>query len=366
MMRDRRLLAALLLTAGVLALLGARPALAAEDGPSLGGYLEETLLGQVKDAGFAGQLLSHLRLKVNWPEHDGLSARGEFDLNATGTNPAGGGETATVPAPPPLKVDRLYLRLMAGPTQATLGRQRIAWGNGTAFAPVDYFNPPNAVDPDGPRQGADGLLVRRSLGALGYVAAAAAYVDGSAALASRGGSGGAGTGGLSGGLKAGAHVGKTDLSLGLGYDALSGRSLAFAEAQGDLGVGWHATAARLVSASGDGEKWTGAAGLDYSFGGKVVTRLEYAAGPAAGAASEQPRWSGAVTYSPDEVTSLSLSAMAETAPGTPRTAVVSCSRIIGDAFDASVRLAWPFGVEQAAALSPLGRGTVEAKVRYSF
>lgn len=347
MTMPRRGLAGLLAT--TMLLLAASPALAGEElpGPTLGGYLEEVFLGRLMDSRFTGLLQSHLRLKVGWPEVGGLSARGEFDLKATGTSPTATDET---------NIDRLYLRLVSGPTQATLGRQRIAWGNGTAFAPVDYYNPPNALDPEGPRRGADGLLIRRSLGALGYVAAAAAYVDDETSGAS----------GLSSGLKAGTHVGTTDLSVGFGYDALAGRHITFAEAQGDLGVGWHATAARLTSPGGGAEKWAGAAGIDYSFGGKVVTRLEYAAGPAAGAVSEAPRWSGAVTYSPDELTSFSAAALAETTAGAPSTAILSATRTLGDAFDASLRLAWPFGVEGAAEQSPLAQGAVELKLRYSF
>ncbi|HHW14746.1 MAG TPA: hypothetical protein GXX28_07410, partial [Firmicutes bacterium] len=156
-------------------LLAGVPAAAQEPGSTLtlGGYLEETLSAQRSTAADEYKLLSHLRLKVDWPLQDWASARGEFDLNAQGTSPPAQGAPVRTSA----GIDRLYLRLASGDTQLTVGRQRISWGNGTAFAPADFFNPPNPLDPEGPRRGADGVLVRRALGTLGYVAAAAAYVD---------------------------------------------------------------------------------------------------------------------------------------------------------------------------------------------
>ncbi|MDI6871058.1 MAG: hypothetical protein QME79_06825 [Bacillota bacterium] len=349
--------------------------------PAVSGYLEESLAGQATAEQNIYYLLSHLRLRVDFPEQEGLSARGEFDLYGLGTQPfslsVSGGNRVNIPATSTAAaVDRLYFRLAGGDTQATIGRQRIPWGNGTAFAPADFFNPPNPVDPKGPRQGADGVMVRRALGPLGYVAAAAAYVNPGAAslpgmasaLLTAGGSGSS-AGGLSGSVKAATHLGQTDLGLGWGYDAANARHVAFAEAQGDLGVGWHAALARLWS-DADGEKWSGAAGVDYSFGGKYVGMLEYAAGPLPGDVGldgqprENPRWAVGANYLASEVASLGAHVLLDTAPGAPSTAVVTFTQTLTSALDLSLRLAYPFG--EASGAAALWGGAGEVKVRYSF
>jgi hypothetical protein len=312
--------------------------------PSLGGYLEETLAGQGSGSQTAWSLLSHLRLKLGWPEQEGASVRGEFDVYGLGTQPATLAGAA---------VDRLYLRLNLGDTQATIGRQRISWGNGTAFSPADVFNPPNPLDPAGPRRGADGVLVRRALGPLGYVAAAAASPGG----------------GLSGSVKVGAHAGHTDFDLGVGYDGTARRRFAFTEAQGDLGVGWHAALAWL---KGDDtrEKLAGAAGLDYSYAGKLVGLVEYAAGPLPGdvgldgSPRENPRWAVSATYLPSEVMSLGAHVLLDTSPGSRATAVLTLTQTLTAVLDLSLRLAAPLGEASAPAAAWQGGG--ELKLRYSF
>jgi hypothetical protein len=321
----------------------AAPDAAGDTFPSLGGYLEESLAGQVTGARTSGAVLSHLRLKLAWPDQEGASARGEFDLYGLG-GAASGSQAA---------VDRLYLRLNLGETQATLGRQRISWGNGTAFSPADVFNPPNPLDPEGPRRGADGLLVRRALGPLGYVAAAAAYDA---------------AGALSGSAKFGAHAGHTDFDLGLGYDGAAGRHFAFTEAQGDLGVGWHAALAWLKGDAG-AEKLAGAAGLDYSYAGKLVGMVEYAAGPlpgdvgADGTPRELPRWVVGLTYLPSEVMSLGAHVLVDTAPRSPSTAVLSLTQTLTSALDLTVRLAVPFGEYREESAR---QGAGDLRLRYSF
>lgn len=325
-----------------------RSAMAAEPGslPEVGGYLEESLGALTASGRTTGYLLSHLRLRVGWQDEQGASVRGEFDLTGEATPDA-----VTTSA----NVDRLYLRLVNGDTQTTIGRQRISWGNGSAFAPADFFNPPNPLDPAGPRRGADGILVRRAFGEFGYAAAAAAFVSSSGSA-----------GGLSGSVKAGTHLGKTDLDLGWGYDAVSGDHLAFLEARGDLVVGWHASLARRFGEAG--EKWSGAGGVDYSFaGGQVIGSVEYAAGPLAGDVGfnglprEDPRWVVGATYAPTEVESYGAHILLDTASGAPSTAVLSLARSLTSSLDLSVRLAVPFGANADSAT----RGG-EAKVRYSF
>jgi hypothetical protein len=348
----------------------------------VGGYLEETLASQSTSARSFVYLLSHLRLKVDLPAYNGLSARGEFDLYGLGTQPfllpVPGGDPVSVPATmTSAALDRLYLRLAGADTQATIGRQRIPWGNGTAFAPADFFNPPNPMDPGGPRQGADGVMVRRALGPLGYVAAAAAFVKPSAPGLAGMATGLLGAapgdprgGGLSGSVKAATHAGRTDFGLGWGYDALAARHLVFAEAQGDLGVGWHASLARCFGEAG--EKWSGAAGVDLSFAGKYVAMVEYAAGPLPGDAGldgtprENPRWAVGATYLPSEVARLGAHLLFASTPRAPSTAVVTYTQTLADALDLSLRLAAPFGGETTDPLAAIWQGGGEVKLRYSF
>jgi hypothetical protein len=47
-----------------------------------------------------------------------------------------------------LEADRLYLDYYAGDLQATLGRQRIAWGTSWVWNPTDIFNPQSVLDFD--------------------------------------------------------------------------------------------------------------------------------------------------------------------------------------------------------------------------
>lgn len=350
-MRKRKLVTVAL---ALVALAGAGPAAAAsslngEPAPAVNGYLEETLTAQSYSWGHQSGLLSHLRLKVDWPLQDWASARGEFDLNAQGTSPSAQNAAVRTSA----GVDRLYLRLASGDTQLTVGRQRISWGNGTAFAPADFFNPPNPLDPEGPRRGADGILVRRALGALGYVAAAAAYVDPGDSLPQE----------VTHSVRLGTHAGHTDLDVGWGRDGAAGRTVAFLEARGDLGVGWHASLARLDQ---DGaEKWSGAAGVDYSYlDGQLIGTLEYAAGPTPGDSRELPRWAVGAAYRPTELTSYQLSLFLDTDPQARPYATAGFTQTLSDSLDLSLRLAAPLG--EAKTQEDVLRGTGELKLRYSF
>jgi hypothetical protein len=47
-----------------------------------------------------------------------------------------------------LEIDRLYLDYYAGDLQATIGRQRIAWGTSWVWNPTDIFNPQSVLDFD--------------------------------------------------------------------------------------------------------------------------------------------------------------------------------------------------------------------------
>ncbi|HHW15070.1 MAG TPA: hypothetical protein GXX28_09080, partial [Firmicutes bacterium] len=220
-------------------------------------------------------------------------------------------------------------------------------------APADFFNPPNPLDPEGPRRGADGILVRQALGALGYVAAAAAFVDPGDSPPQE----------VTYSVRLGTHAGHTDLDVGWGRDGAAGRTVAFLEARGDLGVGWHASLARLDQ---DGaEKWSGAAGVDYSYlDGQLIGTLEYAAGPTPGDSRELPRWAVGAAYRPTELTSYQLSLFLDTDPQARPLATAGFTQTLSASLDLSLRLVAPLG--EAKTPKDALRGSGEVKLRYSF
>ncbi len=61
--------------------------------------------------------------------------------------------------------DRLWISASAGPLQATIGRQRVAWGTALVWNPVDLFNPSSPLDFDNEEKpGADAARVQLYLG----------------------------------------------------------------------------------------------------------------------------------------------------------------------------------------------------------
>lgn len=70
------------------------------------------------------------------------------------------------------RLHRGVLTLSRGATDLHLGRQRIAWGTGRFWSPMDVLNPfsPTALEP-GERVGVDALRVERKLGAVSRVGA---------------------------------------------------------------------------------------------------------------------------------------------------------------------------------------------------
>jgi hypothetical protein len=84
---------------------------------------------------------------------------------------------------------RLYrgnVTLSSGDTDLRLGRQRIAWGTGRFWSPVDLLNPPNPVALEREeRPGVDALLAERKLGPLSRVSAVYAprHEDGASSAA---------------------------------------------------------------------------------------------------------------------------------------------------------------------------------------
>ncbi|MDE2291378.1 MAG: hypothetical protein KGL53_04785, partial [Elusimicrobia bacterium] len=67
---------------------------------------------------------------------------------------------------------RGWVEAQAGGVTARFGRQRVAWGTGKIWNPVDVLNPyqPTALEGD-ERQGLDALTLRRGVGATGQVEA---------------------------------------------------------------------------------------------------------------------------------------------------------------------------------------------------
>ncbi|HTO94677.1 MAG TPA: hypothetical protein VMM80_09875 [Bacteroidota bacterium] len=70
------------------------------------------------------------------------------------------------------EVDRLWADWAGGPWEATLGRQRVAWGTALVWNPTDIFNPFSVLDFDyEERPAVDGLRVQYFTGAVSKVEA---------------------------------------------------------------------------------------------------------------------------------------------------------------------------------------------------
>ncbi|MFQ5906302.1 MAG: hypothetical protein ACE5JA_06990 [bacterium] len=72
-------------------------------------------------------------------------------------------------------IDRVWIDLCSGPVEATVGRQRIAWGTNLVWNPMDMFNPYSPLEFDNEeRPGTDGLRVQYYTGPSSKIEAAAA------------------------------------------------------------------------------------------------------------------------------------------------------------------------------------------------
>lgn len=211
---------------------------------------------------------------------------------------------------PSMRVDRVAVQWNDGATRVTLGRQRIAWGVGYVFSPMDLFNPPNPLDPTGRRVGADALVVRRSTGPLSFWSLVAA-------LPPPEGSGRPRVGAIYG-----EHVGETDLRAAYLSDGADGYHKIGAAARGDLGsagwsLGWHGEIlherpwdSRVLAGAGanaatGGNRWQAVLGLERSLlDGRLFTLTEYRY-VAGGSLPSPARYLAAhAAYSLDEFTSL--------------------------------------------------------------
>ena len=69
-----------------------------------------------------------------------------------------------------LEIDRLYFDYYAGDLQATLGRQRIAWGTSWVWNPTDIFNPKSVLDFDYEEMpGVDAFRLQYYTGPIGKI-----------------------------------------------------------------------------------------------------------------------------------------------------------------------------------------------------
>lgn len=77
------------------------------------------------------------------------------------------------------RLHRVNVTLTRGPTDLRLGRQRIAWGTGRFWSPLDLLNPvsPTALEP-GEREGVDAVLLEHKRSAVSRVSAVYAPVHG--------------------------------------------------------------------------------------------------------------------------------------------------------------------------------------------
>ncbi len=248
-----------------LALTGATvPAFAGEIGAQ--GNVNLLLGGTDTNGAWDWAMQESLKLKLTGDGPVSTGWQGEFSISSPGEIAASSpGEFQR--APFDFRVDRLFLRWEEGETRVTLGRQRIAWGMGYAFSPLDQFNPPNPVDPTATRQGIDALVLRRSMGDLSYLSLMGVLPQASGKISADPAIGGIW----------GTNIAKTDLSLSYLSDPVKADHQWGIAAKGDLGVGWHLEGVyqRPWDKSARG-LWQEAFGLDYSFmGGKVLSMVEY-------------------------------------------------------------------------------------------
>ncbi|MBC8459014.1 MAG: hypothetical protein H8D67_13555 [Deltaproteobacteria bacterium] len=78
---------------------------------------------------------------------------------------------------PRLDVDRAYLKLYFSKFDLTLGKQRIAWGNGLLWNPTDVYNEIDPFDPKGEREGVSALHAYIPLSDTASIATVLAFGD---------------------------------------------------------------------------------------------------------------------------------------------------------------------------------------------
>ncbi|MHB1198968.1 MAG: hypothetical protein ACYCZ6_05305 [Polaromonas sp.] len=160
-------------------------------------------------------------------------------------------------------VHRLYraqLQAVWGDTEIRLGRQRIAWGTGRFWSPLDLLNPvsPVALERE-ERPGVDALLIERRFGPVGRVAAVYAPSHRSQ--------------GASRALQ------WHDNALGMDYSVTAGRfgldQVVGVDLAGQIGAaGWRAELTRVRPRQGEAFSRS-LIGVDYAFANTLTLSAEY-------------------------------------------------------------------------------------------
>lgn len=175
-------------------------------------------------------------------------------------------------------LDRLYMKFPVYKADITLGKQRIAWGNGVIFRPTDRFNKPNPLSISGRKEGINALsaiVYLSDLSSIEFVAAPAdAYqeIDDEISIEH---------------LKYGKYASrlltnkfKSDVAISYLYEGIPKNHVFGLDMKGDIKLGYHVEA--ILIHNNDEfkdksilERCQSVIGLDYSFWRKWIILGEY-------------------------------------------------------------------------------------------
>ncbi|MGQ9628711.1 MAG: hypothetical protein ACUVXI_00140 [bacterium] len=198
--------------------------------------------------------LARVRLGVDVAGGEHISGRGEGEVFALFGRDAGAVDpsSASLFEGGYLLLQRLYVRGRWDYVDSVIGRQRVAWGVGTAFRPTDRWNPVNPLDPGAYRKGVDALQVLvypSDLWEVSFIFAP-----------------GRGGRNVRAGGRVEGHIGAFDMGSSYLYDQATGRDMLGLDFKGDLIVGVHGEGAYLPE---NGRREKGflrlLGGADYSF-----------------------------------------------------------------------------------------------------
>ena len=201
-----------------------------------------------------------IRLGANVDGGETFSGRGEVEIVTLL-----GRDAVTVVALDPSFVpilQRLYLRGRWDLFDAIVGRQRVAWGVGSAFRPTDRWNLVNPLAITAFKKGVDAVQVLAFPSDLWETSVV--FAPGSDGKTVRAGA------------RVEGHLGSFDLSASYLYDEFTSRDMVGLDFKGDLIVGVHGEAAYLPENGWKGERYIRlSGGIDYSFFGSLFLLAEY-------------------------------------------------------------------------------------------
>ena len=175
-------------------------------------------------------------------------------------------------------IDRLYMKFPIHNIDATIGKQRIAWGRGMIFRPTDTFNKPNPLSLSGRKEGTNALLATMYIGdlsSLEFVAVPSDIyqkIDDEISIEH---------------LKYCKYASrfltnkfKSDISASYQYDGVPKNHIFGIDMKGDIKLGYHVEAIFIhnndkFKDKGILERCQGVFGLDYSFWRKWILLGEY-------------------------------------------------------------------------------------------